>query len=708
MNKHVCKICSKKHHYLIHTEEINKSSFKPENNTYHALKLQTNKNVLLSTAVCNTVDKHGNYQTYRVLLDSGSQANFCTMEFARKLGLTLTKNNLPISGINNSLCQSNYSVTVKLYSRYENFTLDIVCAVLPNLTDNLPAESFCSSHLNLHENLFLADPNFNISSNIDVHVGAQYFLNLILPNKFVRNQHFPLIQETRLGCILAGNLPLNVTRNNSASSFFIRNDNKLLSKQIEKFWEVEEPILVKQTSHDNSICERNFIENTIRNKDGRFIVTLPRKSDNIKLGDSLNNAKNRFLSLERKLIQDPSFKKGYSNFINEYINLGHMSELNSKDLLIPDSEVFYLLHHAVFKETSLTTKLRVVFDGSAKSSNGLSVNDTLMIGPTVQQDLFSIILRFKVHNYVITSDITKMYRQILVTQKDSNLQRILWRKNPEQDLTHYALRTVTYDTTSASFLATRLVQIANDNNYQFPNACRAVLNDFYVDDLITGADSVHEIKQLKTDHKLTNDRKFDSLSSNELEFTLEFFIHQSQLAYFKSEINYLQNQRFILKQSKLSSLDPFLDYKGLLRVGGILEHPNLSFDKKHQLILHPHANITRLIIHSEHLCLLHAGLQLTHSSLRQRFWIVNAKIAIRSIVRKCLKCFRFNADNQSQQLGQLPSSRITPSRAFSSCAIDYGGPIMIRHGRQKSNILSKAYIALFICLVTKAIHLELV
>ncbi|XP_075236512.1 uncharacterized protein LOC142333376 [Lycorma delicatula] len=336
---------------------MNKSSFKPENNTYRALKLQTNKNVLLSTAVCNTVDKHGNYQTCRVLLDSGSQANLCTMEFARKLGLTLTKNR-PISGFNNLLCQSNYSVTVKLYSRYENFTLDIVCAVLPNLTDNLPAESFYSSHLNLPENLFLADPNFNISSNIDVLLGAQYFLNLILPNKFVRNQHFPLIQETRLGYILAGNLPLNVTRNNSVSSFFIRNDNKLLSSQIEKFWEVEEPILVKQTSHDNSICERNFIENTIRNKDGKSIVTLPRKSDNIKLGDSLNNAKNRFLSLERKLIQDPSFKKGYSNFINEYIDLGHMSELNSKDLLISDSEIFLSTSSYCFQGNKLNNQTK--------------------------------------------------------------------------------------------------------------------------------------------------------------------------------------------------------------------------------------------------------------------------------------------------------------------------------------------------------------
>ncbi|XP_075230309.1 uncharacterized protein LOC142329520 [Lycorma delicatula] len=195
-------------------------------------------------------------------------------------------------------------------------------------------------------------------------------------------------------------------------------------------------------------------------------------------------------------------------------------------------------------------------------------------------------------------------------------------------------------------------------------------------------------------------------NSTEKNIDPQFLVEKRQTV--QSEINGLQNQRFTSKQSKLSSLDPFLDGKGLLRVGGRLEHSNLPFDKKHRLILHPHANITRLIIHSEHLRLLHAGLQLTHSSLRQRFWIVNAKIAIRSIVRKCLKCFRFNADKQSQQLGQLPSSRITPSRAFSSCAIDYGSPIMIRHGGQKSKILSKAYIALFICLVTKAIHLELV
>ena len=97
-----------------------------------------------------------------------------------------------------------------------------------------------------------------------------------------------------------------------------------------------------------------------------------------------------------------------------------------------------------------------------------------------------------------------------------------------------------------------------------------------------------------------------------------------------------------------------------------------------------------------------------HHSLRQRWWIVNARLVIRSIIRKCVKCLRFSAKQQVQRLGILPSPRVTPSRPFLFCAVDYGGPFMIRHGGQKSSTLPKAYVSLFICLATRAIHLELV
>jgi hypothetical protein len=86
------------------------------------------------------------------------------------------------------------------------------------------------------------------------------------------------------------------------------------------------------------------------------------------------------------------------------------------------------------KETSSTTKLRVVFDASMASSNGVSLNNLMMVGPVVQQDLLSIVLRFRFHRYVFTADISRMYRQIRVHKDDTRLQRIFWRESSDKPL----------------------------------------------------------------------------------------------------------------------------------------------------------------------------------------------------------------------------------------------------------------------------------
>lgn len=79
---------------------------------------------------------------------------------------------------------------------------------------------------------------------------------------------------------------------------------------------------------------------------------------------------------------------------------------------------YYLPHHGVVKDLSTFTKLRVVFDGSAPSTAGVSLNDTLYTGPKLQEDLFDILLRFRSHQYVLTGDVEKMYRQFLVRPED--------------------------------------------------------------------------------------------------------------------------------------------------------------------------------------------------------------------------------------------------------------------------------------------------
>ncbi|XP_072380905.1 uncharacterized protein [Diabrotica undecimpunctata] len=187
-----------------------------------------------------------------------------------------------------------------------------------------------------------------------------------------------------------------------------------------------------------------------------------------------------------------------SNNSVEYIQLGHMSKVEDKTDFNSETPNYYLPHHGVLKETSLTTKLRVVFDGSARTDSGLSLNDVLMVGPKLQDDLMCILLRFRKHNVVIASDIEKMYRQVFVCKTQQKLQQILWRFSDEQPIETYKLKTLTYGTAPAAFLAIRsLQQLAHENQLNLTLASQVILKDFYVDDLLTGGSSIEEVKSLK-------------------------------------------------------------------------------------------------------------------------------------------------------------------------------------------------------------------
>ena len=95
--------------------------------------------------------------------------------------------------------------------------------------------------------------------------------------------------------------------------------------------------------------------------------------------------------------------------------------------------------------------------------------------------------------YVMTADIEKLYRQIKVHHTDINFQRIFWRNATDEPIRTYCLTTVTYGTSAAPFLATRcLKQLAIQEQQDFPLASATTLSDFYVDDLLTGSDSVAE------------------------------------------------------------------------------------------------------------------------------------------------------------------------------------------------------------------------
>lgn len=148
------------------------------------------------------------------------------------------------------------------------------------------------------------------------------------------------------------------------------------------------------------------------------------------------------------------YSSRYRAFMTKYLTLGHMEP--TSDVLC-NSEAFYLPHHGITKEQSSTTKLRVVFDGSQKSSNGFSLNDRLCNGPKLQHDLFHVILKWRKIPVVFMADIKKMYRQIRVTTKSANIQRIVWRdywSSPSIQIDHSHLWYQTYGVLSYSRLKT--------------------------------------------------------------------------------------------------------------------------------------------------------------------------------------------------------------------------------------------------------------
>ncbi|XP_035780876.1 uncharacterized protein LOC118460574 [Anopheles albimanus] len=158
---------------------------------------------------------------------------------------------------------------------------------------------------------------------------------------------------------------------------------------------------------------------------------------------------------------------------------------------------YVIPHSCVVKPESSTTKLRVVFDASAKSTTGVSLNDLQTIGPVLQPDLLRIWLDFRLHTVVATADIAKMYRQIWVSDEDTWMQCILWRDHPTQPMQTYRLRTVTYGEAASSYLACRALQEAGEEvRASSPAVADAIRHGFYVDNLSLGAATSEELRVL--------------------------------------------------------------------------------------------------------------------------------------------------------------------------------------------------------------------
>ncbi|XP_036142109.1 uncharacterized protein LOC118645343 [Monomorium pharaonis] len=1022
-----CRVCKAKHNTLLHlataeTKEREKRDRATESGAEtsptsssaavvtHSTHSLDGKCVMLSTAVVYAYDSKGSRKSCRVLLDSGSQANFISKRFSDALGLPTNSIDISISGVNKTVTRSSKSTTVCLQSRTNAFSISSDCIITDQVTNKLPAFTMKRSAFEIPQNLRLADPQFHISSEIDILIGAEHFWDLLCVGQIRASPTHPTLQKTRFGWILAGRLSGSPTSGQRIQSFHATVTNTQLRDQLSLFWQVED---VAENPNNHTIeeaqCEQHFLQNLSRTPQGRFVVKLPCKEPGFdKLGESRDVALKRLYSLERRFRRDPELKIQYSQFLNEYLALGHMMQIDEQS--DDNSKSFYLPHHCVFKPTLGSNKIRVVFDASSKSSTGTSLNEVLMVGPTVQQDLLSILLRFRIFRYVLAADIIKMYRQIKVHPSQTRYQRILWRDDPNSDVKVYELVTVTYGTSSASYLDTRCLKwLAERYSSKYPSGSTSVGRDFYVDDLLTGADTIDQAKTIRdevinllrlggfelskwasncpdllTDLSNQNNNVIiidkDSESSllgvhwNQTKDTLLFsyknsdthdtvskrtilsevarlfdplgllgplhgfcdasqraygacvyvrtqfkkneyrtelltsksrvaplkavslprlelsaalllaglikkigasfdltnlqtflwsdstivlnwisspsrqwsvfvanrvgeiqgitdperwrhvkssdnpadilsrglnprelasssiwwhgptFLQQSDelwpnsefvrttknlpeqrqchaaIAVFENNIvnellnrhstlnkacrilsyclrfskpyrkfastNFISHQEtqsalcimckvvqaqtfaeehralckgnVINSSSSILSLSPFIGKDGLIRVGGRLDNSDLNFDIRHPILLPRNHILTKRIIEQEHLRNAHAGTQATMAAVRQRFWPISMRSITRKIIKNCVTCFKTNPIYSEAIMGSLPAGRVTISKPFSHCGVDYAGPFLLRESKRRNARSHKAYLAIFVCFATKGVHLELV
>ncbi|XP_043064092.1 uncharacterized protein LOC122320081 [Drosophila ficusphila] len=404
--------------------------------------------VLLATANVFIKNRAGSLIPCRAILDSGSQVHIVTSRFVHLLELKRIKSAAAVSGLGDSSFKTTgYAVQLSLSSNSSNYSASIEAVVASSIVNDQPDFNFDSSPWNIPSNLPLADPEFNKSKRIDLLIGASLFYDLLCIGQIKLGPHLPTLQKTRLGWVVSGGTAQTchtLVASQSISDKMPEPEDRL-DDLLQRFWELEScPLESSKFTKEETECEDHFQNTFVRLPNGEYEVQLPKTGKIDGLGESYQQAFRRFLSLERKLERRPDVKEQYSNFIKEYLELNHMS------LVPPDDRRhcrFFLPHHCVFKEDRTTTKLRVVFDGSAASSSGISLNDTLMAGPTIQAKLFNILIRFRTFAVALTGDIGKMYRCVRIAKSDSYLQCILWRDS-DKDHQHLQVgyRNIRYQT----------------------------------------------------------------------------------------------------------------------------------------------------------------------------------------------------------------------------------------------------------------------
>ena len=417
------------------------------------------------------------------------------------LDLPLSQEKLTLSVAQGETTNPLKHSTAFTLSSPQDRTVEIPCkaAVAPAVTCDLPP-------LPIHQvndlphimGLQLADPDYHTPARIDLLLGSPLLPHLMAKQLGRRGgKSEPVAQHTPFGWILGGpSQPINPSSVVTAfhqtpiiQDGLPQTEETRLDDLLQHLWLDQEPEVKTPAPTDiEQQVEDHCQATTVYLPDlKRYQVTLPKKDSVHNLGLSRTQAVSRFIANESSIIRR-RIHQPFQEVIETYLELGHAEEVPAEDS--PPSPHFYLPMHCVLKESSSSTKLRVVFDGSAVTTTGLSLNQALFVGPTIQSTLSSILIKFRSYPVALNSDVSKMYREVQLSTPDKDLHRFVWRKNSASPIKDFRMTRVTFGVSASPFLAVRTLQrTAEEHGEGYPEVTHHIKSSFYVDDLLGGADT---------------------------------------------------------------------------------------------------------------------------------------------------------------------------------------------------------------------------
>ena len=492
----------------------NTPTFSPTTTTSTLCSTQ-GKVILLQTARTVAYNPHRPKLTTRVriLFDSGSQRSYLTERAVKQLQLKPTGGQTLSIATFGSLQEHTrvcpiVSVGICLKGEYPSMLLSLhvvptICEPISSQPINASVESH--DHLLKLELADSADGNSHLP--VDLLIGCDYYWDLVT-GSICRGVQGPTAIHTKLGWVLSGPTHCPEAMVNSVAgvvtTHLLRVDSQpidesaQLSEQLRSFWELESLGI-----HEQEKTLYSEFVNHVSFQDGHYKVTLPWKELHDSLPDNYQLSVNRLKGLLRRLRHTPNLLHQYHSMIQEQLAKGIIEPVDTNE--VTTNLVHYLPHHGVVRTDKATTKLRIVYDASSKTS-GPSLNECLYKGPKFNQMILDLLIRFRSYRIALVADVEKAFLMISVDGKDRDVLRFIWVDDvlkEEPELYVYRFTRVVFGVSSSPFLLNATVRyhlerFLGTNEY----TVKRLLQSTYVDDVISGAGSEEEAFQLYTEAKM--------------------------------------------------------------------------------------------------------------------------------------------------------------------------------------------------------------